>query len=398
MSRTLRTCLHDLRARPLRTALTALSMLVGVLSVVGVSAADQLSTGYVVAAHEQLRGREATYAISTTLDAREVAAALGWVDGVRARIGPQDATVGLVVETAVRAVPVGAPAGAGPSEDLAGRWLVGDLDDIYRRPLVMGTWPRAGLSRAPAVVLNEVAARRLAVTGLPATLALGTVRDGAAAAVVAGVVADGQSDPTVYGTLEETAGAWPTSVQDGTATAYLTAGPESYDAAAGVLRDAAQVAGVPLADREVRRVDTVEEARASARVVERAFVACAVVALVVAGIGIVNIGLASLSERARELVVRRALGARRTDVFAQVLGSNLVVALLVSAVAVATALIGVYSVAPALTPHTFIADPVTMPWSAVRDGTLAALATSLTGAAVPAVSATRLAVADAFRV
>ncbi|QGQ18499.1 FtsX-like permease family protein [Cellulomonas sp. JZ18] len=399
MSRVLRSCVHDLRARPLRTVLTALSMLVGVLAVVGVSAADQLSTGYVVAAHEQLRGREATYALSTTIGPQDVAAAHRWVEGVQARIGPQDAAVGLIVETAVRGAPASAEPGAGGrvQQDLSARWVVGAVDDVYRRPLVTGSWPRAGTSGAPGVVLNEAAARRLEVTRVPATLTLGTPQDGTAAAAVVGVVADGLSEPTVYGTLVEAAEVWPASLPAGSATTYLRAGVESFGAAAPVLREAAEVAGIDLVDRDVRRVDTVEEARASARVVQSAFVACAVVALVVAGIGILNIGLASLSDRARELVVRRAVGARRLDVFVQVLGANLVVALIVSCGAVALAVLGVHVVAPALTPHTFVADPVTLPWPAVLNGTAAAVVTSLAGAAAPAVSATRLDVADALR-
>ncbi len=399
MSRALRTCVHDLRARPLRTVLTALSMLVGVLAVVGVSAADQLSTGYVIAAHEQLRGREATYALSTTITTQDVAAAHRWVEGVQARIGPQDAAAGLVLETAVRAAPASAEPGAEgrAQQDLSARWIVGTLDDIYRRPLVTGSWPRAGTSVAPSVVLNEAAARRLEVTQVPATLTLGTPQDGTAAAAVTGVVADGLPEPTVYGTLAEAAEVWPASLPAGSATTYLRAGANSFGAAAPVLRETAEIAGLHLVDREVRRVDTVEEARASARVVQSAFLACAVVALVVAGIGILNIGLASLSERARELVVRRAVGARRLDVFVQVLGANLLVALLVSCAAVAVAMLGVYVVAPALTSNTFIADPVTLPWPAVLNGTAAAVLTSLAGAAVPAMSATRLDVADALR-
>ncbi len=162
MIRPLRSALHDLRARPLRTVLTALSMLVGVLAVVGVSAADQLSTGYVIAAHDQLRGRAATYALTTSLAADEVPAAEEWLSGVRTRIGPQDASATLVVQSTVRTPP---PAGA--SVVLDAQWVSGEeLNDLYRRPVVTGGWGEAGATGALAVMLNEAAAGRLAITDL----------------------------------------------------------------------------------------------------------------------------------------------------------------------------------------------------------------------------------------
>jgi putative ABC transport system permease protein len=43
------------------------------------------------------------------------------------------------------------------------------------------------------------------------------------------------------------------------------------------------------------------------------------ISLLVAGIGIINIMLASIQERVRELGIRRAIGARRTDIFLQIL-------------------------------------------------------------------------------
>jgi ABC-type antimicrobial peptide transport system permease subunit len=50
------------------------------------------------------------------------------------------------------------------------------------------------------------------------------------------------------------------------------------------------------------------------------------IGLIVGGIGIMNVMLASISERVREIGVRRALGAKRTDILVQIIAESLTLA------------------------------------------------------------------------
>ena len=79
-------------------------------------------------------------------------------------------------------------------------------------------------------------------------------------------------------------------------------------------------------------VETQDEAMAELRRLERSFTfslgGIAAISLLVGGIGIMNVMLASVSERIREIGVRKAIGARSHDIFLQFLAEAVAISLL----------------------------------------------------------------------
>lgn len=115
------------------------------------------------------------------------------------------------------------------------------------------------------------------------------------------------------------------------------------------------------------------------------------IALVVGGIVIMNIMLVSVSERTREIGIRKSLGARQRDILKQFLFESTLLALSGGAVGVAIAYL------LALTVSTFTPIPTMLPWLAVAVALFVSASVGLVSGMYPAWKAARLSPIVALR-
>jgi putative ABC transport system permease protein len=117
------------------------------------------------------------------------------------------------------------------------------------------------------------------------------------------------------------------------------------------------------------------------------------ISLLVGGIGITNIMLASISERIREIGIRKSVGAATSDIFIQILAESLVIAVLGGLAGLVTSF-GLINVISSLSP-TDNAPIVTVPALAVAFGF--SIIVGILAGIFPAIKAARLNPIEALR-
>ncbi len=130
---------------------------------------------------------------------------------------------------------------------------------------------------------------------------------------------------------------------------------------------------------------------AASRVLSLLLAAVAAVSLVVGGIGIMNIMLVSVTERTREIGLRRAIGARRRDILSQFLFEAVFVSLAGGLIGIAVGIIGSYAIGYVFQWSVLVS------WSAVLPAFLFAAAVGVFFGYYPARKASRLKPIEALR-
>jgi putative ABC transport system permease protein len=120
------------------------------------------------------------------------------------------------------------------------------------------------------------------------------------------------------------------------------------------------------------------------------------ISLLVGGVGIMNVLLASVAERTREVGIRKAVGARRRDILTQFLTESVAISATGSVIGVAVGLAGAYAATAIIRSRTEALIHASVSPSTLIISALAALIVGLAFGTYPAIRAARLSPVDAI--
>ena len=395
-----------LRANPLRTTLSTLGVVIGAAALVAVLALGDGMERFVreqiarstdvqsilVAAKTSVTIDGQTfpvdsYPVFTPADAAAIVAAIPGADQATLTVSGRSAIAG----------------GGGRLEEVGIAATLPSLAGQVGLAFAAGRYftPEEAGANAPVIVLSHTLARRL--TGRRAEAAVGdTVRIRERTWTIVGVLApiEGEQVGAAYIPIEGVPDALAPTPRPRAPTLVLRA--RSIEDVTPVQQGAERW----LAARygEWQRVARVESNRKQLEDVEQGMIlfrlfmgAIPGLSLIVGGIGIMNVLLASVTERTREIGVRKAVGASRGDILVQFLAESVTISGLGSALGAALGLGGAFGVTALMRQQTEAQIYAAFTWGTVLVCAVAALVVGLSFGLYPALRASRLSPIDAIR-
>ncbi|WP_435813038.1 ABC transporter permease [Streptomyces tendae] len=366
--------LQSIRTKSGRTALSCLSLVLGVLSIVIVEIASSTAAQVVLQPAELQQGRSNTWEVTAPATPQSMQAASSVM-----RQWSGDAAL-LVTD---QSVVVHASA---TGQHIQVNAYTGSLRAIRPFPVLHGKWPADRPTLTPALAVNQAASALggLRIQPTPGSQPLPVH--------VSAVVDDGSSTPQVWIPLQQLRSRTGAEAE---ATIHVIARLDGKHAAStqSRLNSAADAFGLKT-NGEAQRVDTVDDLAATLDTMRTTFLIVGGVTLLVGVIGILNIGLATLSERSEEFALRRSLGATRVDVAVLVLAESMMIGLLG---ATAASGVGWALYKTAVPIFADGVEPDAFPLQACIVGLAAGASAGLLGGAFPALRASRLPIAVVMR-
>jgi putative ABC transport system permease protein len=400
--------LETLRANALRTVLSTLGVVIGVGALVAVLA---LGDGIEAYGHERIREEGFETVVVQPNDGERV-------DGV---FIARDSVVTLTTEDALALERV-LPVGTAVTMRVMAAALVGSRDaDRRRGAQLIGLFPsgREVLPRvsgrvmtrveargsAPVAVLSRSLARALAAPAAETTLLGDSIRVGALALRVVGIV-DGRTPddsgnmvvlpPDLVPLALGRSARRPTvSIEAHAASvAQVPAVRAAAEQWARVRWGAGQNAVRVAATTTARRL---EELRRGVMVFKLFMGAIVGISLLVGGIGIMNVLLASVTERTREIGIRKTTGARDRDILRQFLAESVIVTSVGAALGVVLGLAVSFGFAAVMRAYTKAQVFASVTWETLALAAGISMLIGLAFGTYPARRAARLSPIDAIR-
>jgi len=153
-------------------------------------------------------------------------------------------------------------------------------------------------------------------------------------------------------------------------------------------------AAMVLVENNQARLDQVSQGMLLFKLLMAAIVS---ISLLVGGIGIMNVLLASVAERTREIGIRRAAGARRGDVLRQFLSESVLITSLGSGIGLVLGFGAALGVTSVMRARTEAPVSAVFAWSTVLVAAVSAIMVGLVFGIYPALRASRLSPIDAIR-
>jgi putative ABC transport system permease protein len=140
-----------------------------------------------------------------------------------------------------------------------------------------------------------------------------------------------------------------------------------------------------------------KQARQGILIFKLAMGSFAAISFIVGGIGIVNVLLASVRERTREIGVRKGIGARQRDILLQFLAESVAISGVGSVIGVVAGLAGALGVTAVMRANTEAIVFAAFTWPTLLAATAIAIAIGLAFGTYLALRAARLSPIDAIR-
>ena len=408
ISAPIRVGVASLRSNPLRTTLSTLGIIMGVASLVAVLAVGDGVEKFARSAIERSTDLQTIVVASRSTDV---------VDGVEV---PRDSVLrfGLGTRDSIAAL-LGSRARVS-IRDARAAMVSGGAITAGRAALVFGTVPDAEERLNPTylggrfiseaelrdsamvAVISETLARALVTDPKDAVGQRVTLRDSSFTVIgVMGKAAEGDRRLTVLVPFTVLDRVVASSATGGTPTLVIRA--HAVEEVAALRKEVEQWLGahVGMGDTsyeiQTSAADQLDQARQGILVFKLALGTFAGIALLVGGIGIMNVLLSAVLERTREIGIRKACGATQRDIMMQFLAESVAIACAGALMGAALGLAGAFGATAIMRHVTEAPIRAALTWSSVLASAAIAVTVGLVFGSYPAVRAARLSPIDAIR-